>query len=66
MSRKNEVVGEVRERNQEYSVGKKYRKIFAGKAGRKPKGTRKLKRRKEGGGGKMTENLKHFKELLII
>lgn len=46
MSRKSEVIGEVREKNQEYSVGKKYGTISAEKAGRQLKGTRKLKEKK--------------------
>lgn len=58
------MVGEARERNHEYSAGKKNRSVCAGKAGRKPKVTRKLNRRKEVGGGKMTEYLKHFKEVI--
>lgn len=46
MSRKNEVVEEVRERNQEYSVEKKYRTVFTEEAGRKPKGTRKRRKKR--------------------
>lgn len=46
MNRKSEVIGEVREKNPEYSVGKKYRTVSAEKAGRKLKGTRKLKEKK--------------------
>lgn len=65
VSRKNEGVGEVKERSQGYSTENCIEWPSQQETRRKPGGTRKLKRRKENkdGGGKITENLKHFKEL---